>query len=217
MSDPIAQFMASAVFAMVLGIASITGCAAQPATVTDQSNIPAVEKPTTLEAVLRNLKSALDRGLLLREDFYQDEVLRQYFGGNRTRHSSIGSGIEGSVWGFGDMVEPLVVSGHAVSGMSFFFRRLSGPDGVTAAITLNTPGKTTVDFGVVEGIFGRGWRTAEPRLPSPHENYIAPTRPHGNAEIVYSTSDDAKSWHAALDFKANAELALARISTRRKP
>jgi hypothetical protein len=202
---------------MALGIASITGCAAQPATVADQSNIPAVEKPTTLEAVLRNLKSALDRGLLLREDFYQEEVLRQYFGGNRTRHSSIGSGIEGSVSVFGDMVEPLVVSGHAVSGMSLSFRRVSGADGVTAVIVLSTPGKTAVDFDVVEKVFGRGWRTAEPRLPSPHENYIRPTRPHGNAEIVYSTPDDATSWRAILYFKANAELALARISTTRKP
>jgi hypothetical protein len=217
MSGPIAQFMASAVFAMALGIAGIGGCVAQPATVADQSNIPAVEKPTALEAVLRNLKFALDRGLLLRDDFYQDENLRQYFGGNQTRQKSIDSGTEGSVSGFGDMVEPLVVSGHAVSGMSFFFRRVNGPDGVTAVIVLATPGKTALPVDVVEKVFGRGWRTAEPRLPSPHENYIRPTRPHGNAEIVYSTSDDAKSWRAALDFKANAELALARVSTKRKP
>ena len=115
------------------------------------------------------------------------------------------------------MVEPLVVSGHPVPGMSLSIVRLNSPTDSTAAIVLNTPGKTAVDFDVVEKVFGRDWRTAEPRLPSPHENYIRPTRPHGNAEIVYSTSDDAKSWRAALDFKANAELALARISTKGKP
>jgi hypothetical protein len=212
----IARFAASAILAMVLGIASTGECTAQRATIENQPSIPAVERPTTLEAVLRNIKYALDRGLFLREDFYQDEVLRQYFGGNRTRQSSGPFGIEDSVSEFGDMVEPLIVSGHPVPGMSFSIQRQNGPNGFAAAIDLNTPGKTAVDFDVVEKIFGRGWRPAEPRLPSPHENYVRPTRPHGNAEIVYSASDGATSWQATLYFKANAELSLARISTKAK-
>jgi hypothetical protein len=186
------------VLGMVLGIASIAGCAAQPATTADQSSIPAVERPTTLEGVLRNIKFALNRGLFLREDFYQGAVLHRYFGGSLTLKSSLASGVDGSVSGFGDMVEPLVVSGHAIPGMSFSFLRVSGPDGITAVIDVSTPGKTTVDLGIVQGIFGRGWR------------------PRGNAEIVYSTSDGARSWRAVFTFKSNAELSLAHISTKGK-
>ena len=62
-----------------------------------------------------------------------------------------------------------------------------GADGKPAAVIyLGTQTRTDLDFATVEKLFGTSWETYIP-APNPHAPISAPaTRPHGNAQIVYT-------------------------------
>src|SRR5262249_35167027 len=126
--------------------------------------------------------------------------------------------VMGEVAGVRTMVGPVLVSGQLVEGMGFSFQRTTGPDGTpSAAIVLSISRKTNLDFRAVESIFRRSWRSPQTSRRSPDTNHQPPTRPHGNAEIVYSTAQGTISWRAEFIFEHNAELSFARFSTAGTP
>lgn len=172
-----------------------------------------VSRPSSLEGLLRNIRIALERGILLENDFYTVEVLRKYFGGAEVQLSrqAIDGDVVGSVSAFGNIVEPLIVSGRLVPGLSLSLGcRLNGVER-TASLLLNVPGKTLVNFETVEAVFGQGWsKPAED--PSPHRILRVPGHPHGDARILYSGRAGSRYWRARFDFKSNAELSFAGFS-----
>jgi len=83
----------------------------QPATRPGPGDIPAVERPTTLAALLVNAQARRRAWLLLREDFYREDVLQQYFGGAEVEFIDRQPGrmIRGTITSFDNMVEPITV------------------------------------------------------------------------------------------------------------
>jgi hypothetical protein len=63
--------------------ASSTSTQAQMTRTMAQEIYSKTVKPADAMGLLQNVKFAMDRGLLLREDFYVDSVLERFFGGSR--------------------------------------------------------------------------------------------------------------------------------------
>src|SRR5262245_15864558 len=80
---------------------------------TSPAAIPAVERPTSLPGLLVNAKLAAEQWLLLREDFYREDVLQQYFGGAVIKFIDRQSSrlIRGTITGFDNIVERFPVQG----------------------------------------------------------------------------------------------------------
>lgn len=193
---------------------SLNACASRPASALDPAGIPTIDRPRTFEALLRNVKSALDRGLLLRLDFYEEDNLRQYFGGQRiTKSDNSTSRIVGFVSGFERIVEPMNFRGMELEGVTFAFQRLVDANNIpTAYLTISISSQTSIGFQSVTEIFGSGWRPAETRLLPPNQRVFPRTAEHGNSEIVYSATYPSWTWGADFEFSANASLSLAGFS-----
>ncbi len=197
----------------------VSVCAVPSSAREEPASIPGIERPATFEALLANVKFTLDRGLLLRSDFFREDTLRRYFGGQRVTFSADSAHRSvGFVSGFDRIVEPLSIRGVQGEGVTFAFQRIVDDQNITTAhLTISISTKTDVNLQTIERIFGRGWRPAEARMPPLHQKYLPPTAPNGNVEFVYSTSGSTWNWGASFELAAGATLSLASFATEGKP
>ena len=191
----------------------------KPSQAADPISIPTAERPDSLEALLVNVKQALESGLLLRYDFYREDILKQYFGGQKVRLSDDSSSlVSGFVWDFDRFVIPLSVNGKEVEGLSFSFLRAMGSENeVTATITIVVVTQAPVHFSTIEKLFGNHWTMSDDRIRSPHEKNYPPTAAHGNDVINYTVQQATFSWKIDFRFAADASLSAAFISTKGVP
>jgi len=136
------------------------------ATFAQTTNSPAglsagVVAPKSAIDLLRNIKVAIDGSLLIRRDFYSDESLRRFFGGEKVLWGKdnvdpaelFGYVYDFSPWG----VETL--SGRAVDKLTLAFGREVRLQGMTAWLLLHLPGVESdrPSFGEVETVYGANW------------------------------------------------------------
>ena len=197
-------------FAILLTVSSGGETLGQPATRPGPGDIPAVERPTTLAALLVNAKLAAEQWLLLREDFYREDVLQQYFGGAVVKFIDRPSStvIRGDIWGFDNFVEPITVQGKKIEGISCSFRREVAADGtVTALVYVHILGGTTLNFDTVERLFESAGRQLEfapldePRMPLSRDEYL------------YSRVDGGRELKISLAFLPRGKLSYANFWT----
>jgi hypothetical protein len=205
-------------FAILLTVSSGGETLGQPVTRPGPADIPAVERPTTLAALLVNAKLAAEQWLLLREDFYRVDVLQQYFGGAAVEFADrrISSVIEGTISRFDNIVEPITVQGKKLEGISCWFRREVAADGtVTAYVYVGISSRSALDFEAVERLFGSVGRQLELRKPPPD----APPRPppNNNDEYLYSRVDGSRELKIALAFMPRGKLSNANFWTSGEP
>jgi len=199
-------------------LAVVTGAEAlgQSATRPGATDIPSVERPATLAALLVNAKLAAEQWLLLREDFYREDVLQQYFGGAVVEFIDRQSSrvIEGTISGFDDFVEPITVQGKKIEGIACSFRREVVPDGtVTAYVFVSLSGSTTLNFDAVERLFESVGRRLELRRPRLDE----PRMPLSRDEYLYSRVDGGRELKIALAFLPRGKLSTANFWTSQSP
>jgi hypothetical protein len=203
-------------FAFLLTITSRGEALGQSATRLTSADIPTVERPTSLGALLVNAKLAAEQWLLLREDFYREDVLQQYFGGAVVEFMDRQSSrvIRGDISGFDNFVEPITVQGKKIEGLSCSFRREVAPDGmVTAYVFVYLSGSTALDFDAVERLFesvGRRLELHRPRLDEPR-------MPLSRDEYLYSRVDGGRELKIALAFLPRGKLSIANFWTSQSP
>lgn len=197
-------------FAILLTVSNGAESLAQPTT--RLVDIPTVQKPTTLAALLVNAKLAAEQWLLLREDFYREDVLQQYFGGAVVEFTGQQSSkvIAGTISGYDNFVEPITVQGKKIDGLSCSFRREVGADGtVTAYVFVYLSGSTTLNFDAVERLFGSVGRRLELRRPQLDQ----PRMPLSRDQYLYSRVDGGRELKIALAFLPRGELSTANFWT----
>ena len=148
-----------------------------------------VSKPTTPIALLENIKVALDRHLLLREDFYTEENLVRFFGGTKVTWRVFND--PNRQWVFLSKFNQVVDALNSGEGISFSAHRTVKDGATEAGIRLGfMSSDARLKFeGVVE-IFGAEWQPKwdeEEMRRWHHGGYKTPTHPHGNAAIQYIT------------------------------
>jgi hypothetical protein len=138
------------------------------ATFAQTTNSPAglsagVVAPDSAIDLLRNIKVAIDRSLLIRRDFYSDESLRRFFGGEKVlwgKDTVDPAELFGYVYDFGPWgVETNTLSGRPLDKLTLAFRREVGPKGMVAELLLHLPGYESdrPSFGEVETVYGANW------------------------------------------------------------
>ncbi len=160
---------------------------------TEMASIP--QTPTTPFALLQNIKFALDHRLLLREDFYTEANLMQFFGGKKVDRTVGGPNagpqdVTCELTGFGMMVDPVKVGSFVVDGMSLLLRRRFLNDGrISGALSLGLlRANPSLSFDEVTKLFGPNWRNSkDPKVP--HLKPDPPRKAHGDAKIEYVTRD----------------------------
>ncbi len=200
--------------ATFLVLSVVGACGAQPDLPTTQaaaSNAYAkIEKPDNIAGIFRNLGFAIDHQLLLREDFYTEEKLTHFFGGDKIIwRKPRSAGVRwGFVSGFGKTVERFpMADGSSLEGLTVAFAWDVDADYKSKAtwlIAVTSP--AGIDFAGVEAIFGRRWKEAPPLPPSIHGVFRAPTREHGNDRIVYSFNRQGVKSQFTFAFRADATL-----------
>ncbi len=203
-----------AVLTAMLCVAPL-GCASA----LDPPNIPTVQKPASLDDVLRNIKVAQDSGAMLRAEFFAEDNLRMYLGATIVDKSADSQvRIAGFVSGFPQAFAVQTARGVEVDGLSVAFQRIS-PKGAStvASLTISAIGKFDVGYETVTKLFGSNWKREQERLPSPHERVSPSTAEHGNTEIVYQTSNGTWVSMSRFKFAPDASLALASFSTKGNP
>ncbi len=198
-------------FGVTLLVCGGSECIAQLPPVGTQSPIPAVERPTNLPDLLRNARRVLEDGSLVRDDFDEDDVLLQYFGGTKYRPSKKDNELYRRTWisGSGNKFsEPLQLGGGGTArGISLSLDRVRDSGGRQTWILslFYIPGQRPVDFDAVTAIFGSNWQPVE-FVPSPHRMLPVPERPHGDSTILYSGTTGWRSWRISPFFKRTRSL-----------
>jgi hypothetical protein len=202
--------------AVLLTIASGDETFGQSAPRLTSADIPPVERPTSLTALLVNAKLAAEQWLLLRDDFYREDVLQQYFGGAEVKFIDRQPGriIRGDITGFDNIVEPITVQGKKLEGITGSFRREVAADGtVTAYFLVHIYGGTTLNFDTVERLFESAGRRLELRRQPLDE----PRMPLSRDVHLYSRGDGAHELKISLAFLPRGELSDANFWTSLSP
>ncbi len=164
-----------------------------------------VKKPATPMELLENIKFALDRDLLLSGDFYTEENLKQFTGGNKVREAYDKKDKRNKWYGisdFGAMLEPV-----KDGGMSFDFRRTvqeNGKTGVELSLFIRQR-DDRMRFEDVEKLFGPSWQYSKEFIPDGMKLH-SPTREHGNAWISYAVDSAKARGLMKLKFREDATL-----------
>lgn len=162
-----------------------------PAPPTPEERKPAVEelyhsvrKPPPPLEVLQNLKVVVDYDLLLREDFYTEDNLKQFFDGQKVTLNyggSHGENPSGAVLQFGAIAAPITTRiGSVMEALQLSFRR---------TVLRNHPVNSHLHFAVetslitfdnVEAVFGKAWKSVlDPGsiMHPPGDRYSGPALP----------------------------------------
>jgi hypothetical protein len=178
-----------AVDAGVLGQASSQPSPKTGSTTSSPIDLSGIDTPKDLAGLLINIRIAMNRGFLLHDSFYSDEVLKQVWGGQRISwtDTTFAVRVGGEMTGFGAMVAPVIVAGGSVEGLSLSFDRFWKSGNLyVASLVIHAIGETEVDFRTIVNVFGADWERAEPQIRLANPAKKMPTQPFGNEEIVYS-------------------------------
>ena len=100
-------------------------------------------RPKSTEDLLRNMKLAFDRSLLVQSVFFDPAVLKEFFGGTAVTDSESG--------------KLVVLDDHVFPGMTVRVHQ-NGP--ISNYIEVATGPMVTISVGVVKSIFGAGYKRA---------------------------------------------------------
>ncbi|AMP15767.1 hypothetical protein CPter291_3532 [Collimonas pratensis] len=196
--------------------------------VTQQGLLSAVEpnnivnKPTTQKQVLENMKFALDHDLLLREDFYSDENLKNFFDAKDVRRYIVGANHKDfrvQTNNFEKLFKPVEFDGNTYPGaqMAGGFA-ISETGELHGSINIDVSGVEQAPrelyFNDVENVFGKNWELInEVRLhgPLPYA-----TGPHGNETIRYTLDDTLIKRGIVVEFHRNGSFAGVYLTEERK-
>jgi hypothetical protein len=176
-----------------------------------------VTVPRTPYDVLRNIKLALDSGLLARDDFFDDENLKRVFGGTGVhRMPARGANADPrdltvEITGLEHIAAPERMGTLKLSGLRVTARRTFGNDQrtrVSASLVFRLPSSDRqLNFDRVTSLFGPGWTNSSRRI-SPHEVIPPPTALNGSRQIQYVRENAS----ITLSFGPDATLAVAHCS-----
>ncbi len=175
-----------------------------------------VKRPTTTLAVLKNLKLAFEHDLLLRKDFYTEENLLRFSGGNGIQwreHTEARQWVW--AWGFGTMAEPVRTKSFTYEGMTWDAGRTEKADekiegGASLYLVMPNSG---ISFEKVEQLFGKGWEHYDRTVIMPPEGATkspAPkTHPHGYDRIRYQRGDARVARSVIVEFHGDGTVKTA--------
>jgi hypothetical protein len=167
-----------------------------------------IERPKDLSDVLRNTKTIIDSGSLLRPTFYTDATLLKFSGGEAVHWSeSTNTEKSGAIAGLDAIVGRTMFYGKWLDGMDLaFVWRLDEGGRPHGAILLSVFGSTSTNFETVVAIFGSEWRPSEPILPSHPLGRGPITAPHGLDRITYSYRSSGIVGSVEFRFDEDAKL-----------
>jgi hypothetical protein len=168
-----------------------------------------IKKPTTAIELVENIKYMLDHHFLLDNEFYNDDTLKHFFGGEKIQwHKNDPQKMSLQVLEFGEMFEPQRLNGKTYEGITLNIDRVIHDDGtIDADVRLFNHSVTRLGFDEMKKIFGAGWRPY--LIPSPHSIPLSPTRNNGNADIIYENKDVNSKRAIDLKFDPDANLEYA--------
>lgn len=176
-----------------------------------------IVRPVTLIDLLRNFKTAMDGDLLLRDDFYTDDNLKKFSGGERIIWIKVPPNGRGEIVGFGTMVKDLHHDGRTWGGLGIIFSQNfnEGREAVTGwLLTISDP--NSVSFSEVEAIFGTGWEGRTFMNPPPHGPPRPPaTHPRGYDRIVYNSVSPTLQREMIFSFSSDGKVGTANFILRR--
>jgi hypothetical protein len=203
-----------------LSILCLNGEYLNAQTATDRApNATAYSKlrtPTSLSELLDNIRTALDYGLLLDRSSYGEEQLKRLFGGNSVKWDSgrRSDDLSGEILGLDGFVEPVVVNGIRIRGLSIDFSWQDLGNGHrNARLFVFFLGHIPVYFDDVVGLFGPNWTKAPTEAPIPDRIYDTVTAPHGNEVILYEFSSKAGQAKVRVEFRGDASLRIVNIAS----
>ena len=143
-------------------------------------------KPADAIGLLQNVKFAMDRGLLLREDFYVALVLERFFGGSRIIWGDyLGWKKSGGMSKFGFLTERSPSSAETWDGLGIRFGWSAMERGrAKSLLSISFTSPQSPNANDVQRVFGTQWRE-EQFETSPHRPFKAPTHAFGNRAISY--------------------------------
>jgi hypothetical protein len=151
-----------------------------------------IKKPENILALLRNIKTAVNDELLLKEDFYTEINLSKFLGGTKFGKYPQNSGPhqpQFSIWGFGDICPPQGrgAAGDLIEGVEIsIVRDLQNRASAWAELRISLGEECGPTLKKLEPIFGTQWKSEEQHvLFEPGYQFPAPTAPHGNELITY--------------------------------
>jgi hypothetical protein len=177
-----------------------------------QDPYTAVQKPATPDALLRNVRFALEQHLLVTERFYEDQTLQRYFGGSRTLWFRLPRPIlkNGKLQDFGAVFAQ--DSAAATRGMDIMYKLVKQGAGekrrALIGMELGNDPRNTVD-AVLE-VFGRTGQVADPGqnpdVARPRTNTPG-NHPLGNKLVTYEF--DGPRSRGLANFLVNGDGSLA--------
>ena len=167
-----------------------------------------IGRPKDLSDILRNTKTIIDNGSLLRPTFYTDATLLKFSGGEAVRWSeNTTTEKSGAIAGLDAIVGRRMFNGKMLDGMDLaFVWRLDESGLPNGAILLSVFGRTSTNFETVAGIFGSEWRLSEPTLPSHPLSRGPITAPHGLDRITYSYGGPGIAGSVEFSFAEDGKL-----------
>jgi hypothetical protein len=196
---------AACVLALAVGCMSGATISATPAFA---DSLPTPSKPKTVVDLLHNIKLAIQSGVLLKREFYDDANLLQYFGGVNVQLSTRSLNvIGGSVLGFDEIVAPTPLNGSFLPGMTLqlSWSRRDGTS-IESELILRFGRSTKVGFDDVVEVFSSAWKKAPLELPSAHYTPDPITRRHGNEIIIYEFQTAGVAQQMRVEFKGDGTL-----------
>jgi hypothetical protein len=185
------------------------------------STYAGVTEPRSILDLMRNTRIAVDKGLVLRRDFYTNDNLERFFGGSKVSWDQ--SNVDPvQVWGyvyeFGAIgARTILPDGRFLDALTFRFRRSVNDQGfVEANLLINIPdGRLDrPSFSEIEALFGKQWTLYE-QVPWPaHVPYKTRTAPHGNDSIAYRVASRGLDGEMRFTFAFDGRLELATISVK---
>jgi hypothetical protein len=147
--------------------------------------------PASLADLLLNIRQVTASGAILRDDFYDSENLKMVFGAGTVDYiQRCAVNIVPKLRDFPAWLPRQGPEGKTYDAIDVRVRKYQNIEGIFgASIILNfTSGsRPRPDFDEIQRLFGRNWTECPPDPPSPHGPiYVPPTRPHGNACIIYA-------------------------------
>jgi hypothetical protein len=172
----------------------------------------AVQKPAAPEALLRNIKFALEQHLLVNERFYEDQTLQRYFGAQRTLWFRLPRPIlkNGKLQDFGTVFAQDTTAGTRAMDIMYKLVKQGVGEKRRALIGMELGGDPRNTIGAVLEVFGRTGQVADPSQNPEVARSRANTpgdHPLGNKLVTYEF--DGPRSRGLANFLVNGDGSLA--------